>query len=70
MNYCRGVHTPKQRNQQFGIPREIVRGFSPRLRELVGYGTCQGLIGDIDKGPRRCSGPAERSDGSMIGDKS
>jgi ectoine hydroxylase-related dioxygenase (phytanoyl-CoA dioxygenase family) len=48
MNYCAGW-IRQQENQQLGIPREIARGFSPRLRELVGYGIYNGLIGHIDK---------------------
>jgi ectoine hydroxylase-related dioxygenase (phytanoyl-CoA dioxygenase family) len=48
MNYCAG-YVRQQENQQLGIPREIARGFSPRLRELVGYGIYNGLIGHIDK---------------------
>jgi ectoine hydroxylase-related dioxygenase (phytanoyl-CoA dioxygenase family) len=48
MNYCAG-YVRQQENQQMGIPREIARGFSPRLRELVGYGIYHGLIGHIDK---------------------
>jgi ectoine hydroxylase-related dioxygenase (phytanoyl-CoA dioxygenase family) len=48
MNYCAGW-VRQQENQQLGIPREIARGFSPRLRELVGYGVYRGLIGHIDK---------------------
>jgi ectoine hydroxylase-related dioxygenase (phytanoyl-CoA dioxygenase family) len=48
MNYCAGF-IRQQENQQLGIPREIVRGFSPRLRELVGYGVYNGLIGHIEK---------------------
>jgi ectoine hydroxylase-related dioxygenase (phytanoyl-CoA dioxygenase family) len=48
MNYCAGW-IRQQENQQLGIPREIARGFSPRLRELVGYGVYRGLIGHIDK---------------------
>jgi ectoine hydroxylase-related dioxygenase (phytanoyl-CoA dioxygenase family) len=48
MNYCAGF-IRQQENQQLGIPREIARGFSPRLRELVGYGVYSGLIGHIDK---------------------
>ena len=39
----------QQENQQLGIPRETARGFSPRLRELVGYGVYHNLIGHIDK---------------------
>jgi ectoine hydroxylase-related dioxygenase (phytanoyl-CoA dioxygenase family) len=48
MNYCAGF-IRQQENQQLGIPREIARRFSPRLRELVGYGIYRGLIGHIDK---------------------
>ena len=48
MNYCAG-YIRQQENQQLGIPREVVRGFSPRLRELVGYGIYKGLIGHIEK---------------------
>jgi ectoine hydroxylase-related dioxygenase (phytanoyl-CoA dioxygenase family) len=48
MNYCAGF-IRQQENQQLGIPREIARGFSKRLRELVGYGVYNGLIGHIDK---------------------
>ena len=48
MNYCAGW-VRQQENQQLGIPRDIVRGFAPRLRELVGYGVYHDLIGHIDK---------------------
>ncbi len=48
MNYCAGF-IRQQENQQLGIPREIARRFSPRLRELVGYGVYNALIGHIDK---------------------
>ena len=48
MNYCAGW-IRQQENQQLGIPLEIARGFSPRLRELVGYAVYRGLIGHIDK---------------------
>lgn len=48
MNYCAGF-IRQQENQQLGIPRDIARGFSPRLKELVGYGVYRGLIGHIDK---------------------
>jgi ectoine hydroxylase-related dioxygenase (phytanoyl-CoA dioxygenase family) len=48
MNYCAG-YIRQQENQQLGIPLETVKGFSPRLRELVGYGVYTGLIGHIDK---------------------
>jgi ectoine hydroxylase-related dioxygenase (phytanoyl-CoA dioxygenase family) len=48
MNYCAGF-LRQQENQQLGIPREVVVGFSPRLRELCGYGIYRGLIGHIEK---------------------
>ncbi|MGO9196260.1 MAG: phytanoyl-CoA dioxygenase family protein [Acidimicrobiales bacterium] len=48
MNYCAG-YIRQQENQQLGIPPSLVRRFSPRLRELVGYGIYNGLIGHIDK---------------------
>jgi ectoine hydroxylase-related dioxygenase (phytanoyl-CoA dioxygenase family) len=65
MNYCAGW-IRQQENQQLGIPLEIARGFSPRLRKLCGFGLYRGLIGHIDKcspvdlldgtGPRRVVG--------------
>jgi ectoine hydroxylase-related dioxygenase (phytanoyl-CoA dioxygenase family) len=57
MNYCAGW-VRQQENQQLGVPREIAKGFSPRLRKLVGYGIYRGLLGHIDK----CS-PADLLDG-------
>jgi ectoine hydroxylase-related dioxygenase (phytanoyl-CoA dioxygenase family) len=48
MNYCAG-YIRQQENQQLGIPLAVARGFSPRLRQLVGYGIYNGLIGHIDK---------------------
>ncbi|CAN5627473.1 phytanoyl-CoA dioxygenase family protein [soil metagenome] len=48
MNFCAGW-IRQQENQQLGIPTDIARTFSPRLRELVGYGIYSGLIGHIDK---------------------
>jgi ectoine hydroxylase-related dioxygenase (phytanoyl-CoA dioxygenase family) len=48
MNYCAGFMR-QQENQQLGVPPELVRTFSPRLQELVGYGVYNGLIGHIDK---------------------
>ncbi|MBW2316644.1 MAG: phytanoyl-CoA dioxygenase family protein [Deltaproteobacteria bacterium] len=48
MNYCVGW-VRQQENQQLGIPRDIARGFAPRLRELVGYGVYNHLIGPIAK---------------------
>jgi len=48
MNYCAGF-IRQQENQQLGLTPAQVRAFSPRLRELIGYGVYQGLIGHIDK---------------------
>src|SRR5262245_5219575 len=48
MNYCAGW-IRQQENQQLGIPLDAAGGFSPRLRELVGYGVYRGLIGHVDK---------------------
>lgn len=65
MNYCVGWMR-QQENQQLGIPLDVARGFSPRLRKLVGYGIYRGLLGHVDKcspvdlldgtGPRRVVG--------------
>ncbi len=48
MNYCAGW-VRQQENQQLGIPADAARTFSPRLRELVGYGVYNMLIGHINK---------------------
>jgi ectoine hydroxylase-related dioxygenase (phytanoyl-CoA dioxygenase family) len=48
MNYCAG-YIRQQENQQLGVPPELVRTFSRRLQELVGYSVYNGLIGHIDK---------------------
>jgi ectoine hydroxylase-related dioxygenase (phytanoyl-CoA dioxygenase family) len=48
MNYCAGF-IRQQENQQLGLAPELVKTFSPRLQELIGYGVYQGLIGHIDK---------------------
>jgi len=48
MNYCAGF-IRQQENQQLGLTPDLVKTFSPRLQELVGYGVYQGLIGYIDK---------------------
>jgi ectoine hydroxylase-related dioxygenase (phytanoyl-CoA dioxygenase family) len=57
MNYCAGF-IRQQENQQLGLSPDLVRGFEPRLQELVGYGVYRGLIGHIDK-----SSPAQRLNG-------
>lgn len=48
VNYCAGF-IRQQENQQLGLTPERVASFSPRLKELVGYGVYKGLIGHIDK---------------------
>jgi len=48
MNYCAGF-IRQQENQQLGIPLDTVRGFSPELRDLCGFGVYKGLIGHIDR---------------------
>lgn len=48
MNYCAGF-IRQQENQQLGLDPALVRGFEPRLRELIGYGVYRGLIGHVEK---------------------
>ncbi len=48
MNYCAGF-IRQQENQQLGLKPDLVKTFSPRLQQLVGYGVYRGLIGHIDK---------------------
>ena len=48
MNYCAGW-VRQQENQQLGIHLDTLRGFSPELQELCGFGVYRGLIGHIDK---------------------
>ena len=68
MNYCAG-YVRQQENQQLGIPRDVATRFSPRLRELVGYGIYRGLIGHIDKhDPAEMLGNPEPGD-AMRGDQ-
>jgi len=56
-NYCAGW-VRQQENQQLGIPLETARRFSPRLRQLAGFGLYRGIIGHIDK----------RSPAELLGD--
>lgn len=58
MNYCAGW-IRQQENQQLGIPIDVARTFSPRLRKLAGFGIYRGLLGHIDK----CS-PTDLLDGT------
>lgn len=48
MNYCAGF-IRQQENQQLGITQERAKSFSPRLRELVGYGVYRDVIGHVDR---------------------
>jgi ectoine hydroxylase-related dioxygenase (phytanoyl-CoA dioxygenase family) len=48
MNYCAGW-LRQQENQQLGIPLDVARSFSPRLRKLAGFGLYKRLLGHIDK---------------------
>ena len=48
MNYCAGF-IRQQENQHLGIPPEIVKTFSPKLRQLCGFGMYRGLTGNIEK---------------------
>lgn len=48
MNYCAGF-LRQQENQQLGVPASLVRTFPKRLREMVGYGIYNGVIGHIDR---------------------
>ena len=50
INYCAGF-LRQQINQQLSIPRELIRRFDPRLRELIGYGLFAGKMGRIDWRP-------------------
>jgi len=67
MNYCAGF-IRQQENQQLGIPAEVARTFSPRLRELVGYGIYSGLIGHIDKRAPADVVLGEPADGQIVWD--
>ena len=72
MNYCAG-YIRQQENQQLGLPRETVEHFSPRLRELVGYGVYNMLIGHINKqSPAQLlldREPAPTGDSPMVWDR-
>jgi ectoine hydroxylase-related dioxygenase (phytanoyl-CoA dioxygenase family) len=68
MNYCAGW-IRQQENQQLGIPRDVAATFSPRLRQLCGYGIYNMLIGHIDKhDPAEMLGEAP-ADGPMVWDR-
>ena len=71
MNYCAGW-IRQQENQQLGIPREIAARFSPRLRELCGYGIYNMLIGHINKrSPAEMldAAAADNTDHKMVWDR-
>jgi ectoine hydroxylase-related dioxygenase (phytanoyl-CoA dioxygenase family) len=69
MNYCAGW-IRQQENQQLGIPREVAAGFSPRLRQLCGYGIYSGLMGHINKrDPVELLGDSPLRDDPMVWDQ-
>jgi ectoine hydroxylase-related dioxygenase (phytanoyl-CoA dioxygenase family) len=69
MNYCAG-YIRQQENQQLGIPRDVAAGFSPRLRELVGYSVYNMLIGHINRrSPVELLGDAADDDSPMVWDR-
>ena len=39
----------QQENELLGIPLDVARTFSPRLRKLCGWGLYKKLMGHIDK---------------------
>jgi len=68
MNYCAG-YVRQQENQQLGLDRETVAGFSPRLRQLVGYGVYSMLIGHINKhSPEELLLGSARDESAMVWD--
>ena len=53
----------QQENQYLGIPRDVVEGFSPRLRALVGYDLHPPFIGNVDgRNPAKLLSPPVASD--------
>lgn len=50
MNYCAGW-IRQQENQMLGIPMDVARGFSQRLRRMCGWGLYKKLMGHVDKAP-------------------
>jgi ectoine hydroxylase-related dioxygenase (phytanoyl-CoA dioxygenase family) len=70
MNYCAGF-IRQQENQQLGLARDTVERFPARLRELVGYGVYNALIGHINKrAPEQLLlGDAPTGDSPMVWDK-
>jgi ectoine hydroxylase-related dioxygenase (phytanoyl-CoA dioxygenase family) len=67
MNYCAG-YIRQQENQQLGIPMDTARQFPHRLKELIGYGIYNGLIGHIDKAVPAALLLADNRQSSMIWD--
>ncbi len=61
-NYCAGF-LRQEECQLLALPRERVARFTPRLRELVGYGTYRGLMGHVDqRSPAEWLDPATGTD--------
>jgi ectoine hydroxylase-related dioxygenase (phytanoyl-CoA dioxygenase family) len=69
MNYCAG-YIRQQENQQLGIPVDMVARMPGRLKELVGYGIYNSLIGHIDKqSPATVLLDREVTEGRMVWDQ-
>jgi ectoine hydroxylase-related dioxygenase (phytanoyl-CoA dioxygenase family) len=69
VNYCAGW-VRQQENQQLGLAPALVATFTPRLRELVGYGVYQGLIGHVEKESPEQRLLGEPDGGGMLWDHS
>lgn len=48
VNYCAGW-VRQEENQILGVPPELVRGWSPRVQELLGWGVYRGLLGHVGR---------------------
>ncbi len=67
VNYCAGF-LRQEECQLLAIPREMVVGYPPRLRALLGYSTYRGLLGHVDqRDPQSLIDPDLGSD--MVWDK-
>ena len=61
-NYCAGF-LRQEECQLLALERSQVKEFSPRLQQLVGYGTYRGLLGHVDQqSPARLIDPDVQTD--------
>ena len=61
-NYCAGF-LRQEECQLLALPRELVAGFDPKLRQLVGYGTYGGLLGHVNqRDPATLLGPGPETE--------